>query len=313
MRKHYTFLFRPRHWESGSKIMRCDQLAEFVKEHSKSVNVEVMPLIPPQRRPGHWRKTLRRARKGAIIVLKGATEVLDDEQIGELRDASRVFAIDHLDLQVKRIAAPRADVHIACSAESQVRWQAAIEDFQKRRGVEVDTKVVLVDHHADPGLKPLPASRRKTMRVIYMGKEQNVELPGKVAKRVELHSADTEEEFNKAVASIKSAQVHYGVRPVPKSKMAKPFTKGFTAAAMDRAILTTPDTEDAVRFLGEDYPLFAKSRSEEDILEALDRGSSAIGTPAWNGIMDRMRAMREAVRPETVARQLTDALEPYIV
>lgn len=292
--------------------MRCDQLAQFVAQYSEGVNVEVMPLIPPERRAGHWRRILRRASKGAVIVLKGATEVLTDEQGQELRSLARVFAIDHVDLQVKRIAAPRADIHIACSAASLTRWREAVALYAEKRGIAPPSQVVLVDHHADPTLSPLAASALDRLRVVYMGKAQNAELPGRVAERVEIFSANTGAEFSAAIGAVQSAQVHYNVRPVPESNLAKPFTKGFTAAAMDRAILTTPDVEDATRFLGEDYPLFARSRSEDDILAAMDQGAAAIGTPRWDDIMDRMRSMRDAVHPRAVAGQLTDALDPYL-
>ncbi len=290
--------------------MRCDQLAGFVRQyHSDRYDVRVEVMSHPEKKPNRWAKFLRQSEGAAIILLKGSPDILSQEQLESLRHKAICVAIDHVDSFAGGEIFGKADLHIAASKASQ--------DFMQRKCTRVSNRhrlkmppIALVDHHADPRIKPSEEPEDTNLKIAYLGKLANTYIPSEIAQDMLTLSADAQSDFEQALTEIGQAHLHYAVRN-ETNRQPKPFTKGFTAALANRNVICTPEVDDAVRFLGEDYPFLARNSDKESIIEVVDFARASVGSSEWQYGLRSIEAMRNQVSPERVARQLVSAIDAF--
>ena len=310
-RRRIIFLFKGRLRGTGSRYMRCDQLAAFTDRYfaeSHEISVEVLPR--PQHKPAKWRKLLSRAEGAVLILLKGSMDILSEEEFAELRDASAGLAIDHVDSFSGGDVFKQADLHIAASEASRSFMAAKCERIARRDNFDMP-RIELVDHHADERIQPTAQPDGRDLKIAYIGNPENTFIPDEIESDMLRFSAEAQSDFEQTLTEIHAAHLHYCIRRETKLRQPKPFTKGFTAARAGRNLICTPAVHDAVRFLGEDYPFMARGEEKKDIVEVVEFARSAIGSPAWQGGLSRINAMQEQVRPENVARQLIAAVDGF--
>lgn len=310
-RRKLIIAFKGRLRATGSRYMRCDQLAGFVQRHHADrydVSVEVLPN--PQRKPSQWKKFLKKAQGAVVITLKGSLDVLKPEELDALRTAVVALGIDHVDSFAGGEVFRTADLHIAASQASQIFMTKKCERISRRDGFEMP-RIELVDHHADERVVPAPQPSGDQLKMAYIGDPRNTFIPDEIRPYMLEFSAQAQSDFEQVLNEIGQAHLHYCVRANTKLRQPKPFTKGFTAALADRNLLCTPAVPDAVRFLGEDYPFMARGEDARHIVEAVENARDALGSTQWNEGLSRIRAMREQVRPERVAQQLIAVVDSF--
>ena len=305
------FAFKGRLRGTGSRYMRCDQLADFTRRsYGETYDICVDVLPHPQHKPARWKKFLKLAEGAVVISLKGSTDILSDEELGELRNTASGLAIDHVDSFSGGGVFVKADLHIAASQASENFMFKKCERIALRDGFEIP-RIALVDHHADERIKATPQPAGTNLKIAYIGDSENTFVPSEIESDMLDFSVDAQTDFEMALSEIPKAHIHYAVRGETKLRQPKPFTKGFTAALANRNVICTPEVHDALRFLGENYPFMSRNSSKSSILEVVEFARQSIGSSEWNEGLVAMREMREHVRPENVSRQLISAIETF--
>ena len=279
--------------------MRCDQLAEIARAHLSPDRwiFEVMAM-PPAGKPGRQKLYAEDVSNAVVIFLKRAWKVLDADNLARWRDAARVFAIDYVDAPATALPNAPVDLHIAASG--------ALETHLKQRERRA---VVRVDHHSDPRLAP--SQSFDMFRTGYFGRKGNVTLPQKLSRRVIQHDIPSGRVTGDILDNMANTAMHYAVREMPAAQdrdWFKPFTKGFNAAAVGAHVLVNSGVDDAVDWLGPDYPFLINNSDANSISSALDSAESVFGTPAWTEAQAPLRSMLDAVQHERIAEQLERAL-----
>lgn len=306
-RRRVIFLCKARLRSSGSRFMRCDQLAGFLSEYeARAFEPELMFLNRPEEAPQKWKKILSRSKDAFVIALKGSLDVLSEAEREELRAAAHCLAIDHVDNFQGGDVFRTADLHIAASEASLQFMERKCSRIARRDGFDMP-RFALVDHHADPRVMPAPQPTSDGFCLGYLGDPRNTHIPKGLTLRVE--QGQDQDSFQEALTRIPEFHMHYCVRVETSRKQQKPFTKGFIAAQANRNILTTPDVPDATRFLGEDYPYLAADNSDEAILEAAARANRMLGTVEWTTALRRIAQIRQQVSPPQIAAQLADVIQ----
>ena len=119
--------------------------------------------------------------------------------------------------------------------------------------------------------------------------------------------------FEAALAELPNYNLHYAVRRTTRNRHAsKPFTKGFTAAALRANILVDAGTDDALHYLGADYPFLIPSNSVDDIAAGVVHVTDAFGTAEWQRGLEVMEYVRHVSSPRHVVGELTQVLRDVV-
>ena len=306
MTQEVVFICRRRLWRAGSKIMRCDQLAEIGRRNlGERYRFSVRAL--PRMVTDDARRDFAESLAGRIVVLlKGTGAMLGENGMQMLRAASRGLAIDYVDGHAGECFSPHADLHIAASHAGE----AILRRVLARKGsVDGQAGVAHLTHHHDPRLEGMMPRRQDTLRAAYLGHARNVHIPGEISHRIQRIVIGRGGDMPAAFDRLCDFNLHYTIRPpglagTPDGDVAKPFTKGFVAAALGANVLVTRDTDDAELYLGRGYPFLVDDTAPATIATALDRAEGLYDTPGWHEASERMRYLREMSSPRHVAREL---------
>lgn len=308
-KRRVVFLYKGRLRGSGSRYMRCDQLANFLNTHfGHRFEAQTAVLPKPQDKPGRWRKLLKELDGAAVIALKGSLDILTPQERQTLRDRAACLAIDHVDSFKGGGVFQTADLHIAASDAALQFMQRKCDRISQRDGFEAP-QIALVDHHADMRVLPSPLPADQPFRVAYLGDPENTYIPEAIQPDMLAFSGAAQADFEQALHELPQACLHYGIRSESDLRQPKPFTKGFVAARADRNIIVSPSVPDAIRFLGEDYLFMTKDDSAQSIIDTVAKAKDLMGSPEAAEALDRMRAMRAALMPENIAQQLAEVLD----
>ena len=311
-KKRVIFLYRKGLSGSGSKIMRCDQLRDICEAHlGDSYDFEVRAQRPI-RNPIGMDRACSALRDSIVILLKGTAGQFGQEGMQLLRRKARGVCIDYVDADVYASFSKQADVHIGASHAACGLLETVLTEAGVKRNT---THVMHLTHHADPRLEGAMCRPGRKLNAAYLGNPANVHLPEAVRRKVELISYERDADIAEVFDILRNFNMHYCVRPnLPmgaRKRVAKPFTKGFTAAVMGAQIMTTRDTDDALHYLGPEYPFLLDDNSEDGILEALERAEWMFGTPAWAEAEDRLAHVREMSSPRRIAGEMNDILQIF--
>ncbi|KUJ85740.1 hypothetical protein AVO45_01790 [Ruegeria marisrubri] len=244
-----------------------------------------------------------------VILLKNAAASLTPRALEILRARVRGLCIDHLDVPASNETFGLVDVHIAASFRGKEILEKTLAGHSDLpAGIEIKH----LAHHADPRLSPL-ARGAERFSIGYFGKPSNTVLASSLATRILSPDYGRDENFASVVEGMQRCPMHYCVRapagrPAVAERLAKPFTKGFNAAAVGANVLVNRQVDDAVAYLGEDYPFLIDDLSEASINEAIEKARELFGGPEWARGLDTMREVRARTAPAEIARQLGDIL-----
>ncbi|TMV09010.1 hypothetical protein FGK63_07775 [Ruegeria sediminis] len=304
-----VFLHRPGQVNMGGKIMRCDQLSVIASKHLGDRYHFEVASPPPRRRPVRQRRFAQSLDGAIVILLKNALSAFTPSAIHVLRARVRGLCIDHLDIPASQETLGLADVHIAASFRGRDILEKTLTS---RADISQSVEVMHLAHHADPRLTPAQ-DEPENFGISYFGKLSNTYLPAAVAGSVQSPDYGRDYGFSSVIEAMRSCPMHYCVRersarPAVSARQAKPFTKGFNAAAVDANVLVNRQVDDAIAYLGEDYPFLIDDASEQSILEGIARARDLYGSPEWRRGLEVMREVRARTAPEEIARQLGEIL-----
>ncbi len=306
MTQEVVFISRRRLWRAGSKIMRCDQLAAIGRRNlGERYRFSVRAL--PQMATDDARRDFAESLAGRIVVLlKGTGAMLGENGMLMLRAASRGLAIDYVDGHAGECFSPHADLHIAASHAGE----AILRRVLARKGsVDGRAGVAYLTHHHDPRLEGMALRRQDTLRAAYLGHARNVHIPREISHRIHRIALGRGVDMPAAFDKLCDFNLHFALRPPETAgtrdgDVAKPFTKGFVAAALGANVMVERDADDAGFYLGREYPFLVDDCAPETIVAALDRADSLYDTSAWHEASERMRYLRDMSSPRHVAREL---------
>ncbi|MEM7524090.1 MAG: hypothetical protein AAF360_10100, partial [Pseudomonadota bacterium] len=303
------FLHRAGHGGRGSKIMRCDQLAAMARRvHGARFEFEV-DALPRPAQIRKKRRLIRRARNAIVILLKRAGGALDDDELARLSHAARGVCIDYVDAAPGGPASHIADIHIASSfaARDAIAASIAKPDFSYAAPGQ---EVMMLTHHPDPRIAWRPNAAPQSFAVGYFGHPANTTAPDEL-RRALWPDDRRQETMDSMLRRMRATPMHYAVRRKPESAHPsfKPFTKGFNAAMCNANILVNRDVDDAVAYLGADYPFLIPSNDPKDVRDGVERARASYGGAIWREGLDRMAAMRRACAEDRIMSEFGAILE----
>ena len=150
-----------------------------------------------------------------------------------------------------------------------------------------------------------------TYECAYIGTPARTFLTSQIESEITIVPALGVSGMQEILTRLPNFNAHYAVR-IPQdegSLLAKPFTKGFVAAACNSVLLTDRQTHDAVEFLGDDYPYMVNNLEENEILQVIDYMRATFETKVWWNAKDQIRDMHARVCPSSLAKQFEVCVE----
>lgn len=300
-KRRIIFAYRRRNRNNGSTRIRVHQLSEMLRaRHGDTYEIETAPILPKRFQEEHDR-FLEHARGAVVIALQGALVPMGRARVEALHKTA-ALCLDYIDFVPADEDMPLYHVHMLASFAGMQRVATRL----KRLG-HAGPAVMNVTHHADPRL---PEARpRAEFGLCYLGNPSKMTPPAD-ADAVDILTYDDQAGFEAAIARLATYPMHYAVRRKSvHPEVSKPFTKGFTAAAMGANVLVDAGTDDAVHYLGPDYPYLIPSRAPDHIAEGLARAKDDFGGPDWARGLEAIGYVRELSTPRHIVGELRAAIE----
>ena len=283
--------------QSGSTVMRCFQLHDLVRRHlGGDYDFGMLPLPAFCDRAAEMRWVGGQPAGTTYVFVKKAIDGLGRESLLALRDRARAICLDYVDRALDDWISAGVDVHVACSVTGLERLREA------QRAGHIAGRTHLLLHHADPRLAALRHRHHRLARpqAVYFGRLENCYLPPSIAPRLTVLPATNTATFTANVRRLVDFNLHYCVRG-NQPRGAKPFTKGFTAAACGANVVASAADEEARHFLDADYPYLAAREDEGAVGDVLDHVARTYGTATWRRGLEAMGAIRERIAPARLA------------
>lgn len=303
MRQRVIFAYRGWHRDRGAVVLRTKQMSQILEKHfGGAFVVETAPIRRPRFVQAH--DDFLEHAKGAVVIGNAhALRSLGHDRLVTLRHSSAGLCMDHVDSIPYPEDLGVYHVHILASHAGCRRVKARLA----KNGVSSST-VAHVTHHAD--LRNTRSKRGKDcpFQVGYLGNPKNMVAPPD-ASQVSILSYGNQHEFEAALGTFLACPLHYAVRTKSHSRnVSKPFTKGFTAAAMGANIIVDRQTDDAEFYLGPDYPFLLNSSQPEDIAAGLEHAKEVYGSAEWDRGLDVIEHVWHLSNPKFVAAELSSAI-----
>ena len=252
--------------------------------------------------PGLQRAWVAAQPRGAIyFVTKAATRGLAVDNARRLQARAGGVCFDHVDSDPNKIARTGADIHLCASyAQFDALTRLAAAD-----PTLTGTPMLLL-HTCDERLFGFAPVDLPELRVVYFGNPVNAHTPEHVGARLDVVDASSVDRMARTIDRLHDYNLHYCVRP-PQSQGAnlqKPFTKGFTAAAVGANVIVNRQTDDAIAFLGDDYPYLTDGLDTGEILATLDKATRDFGGADWQRARAVMDSVAARVSPLAICGQI---------
>jgi hypothetical protein len=265
-----AFLYAERYAASASTFLRGAQLAEMVAARY------------PERYAVTWTSDAGALRDRVVVVTKWALKELSAAEIAALaaRNVAVIGSWDDMLPDPEKVAA--TDATMALSHRQTLDM----------RRLYPDRPAYFVTHHVNPQVPPIepPADR---LRTGYFGHLPNTVRPPSLAGMVELVDIPTSVVDTAWLAALPRFNAHWILRRRKPIDGWKPFLKGFLAARCGAVPVVARDEEDALFYLGDDYPFFVRGLSEAELETDMAEMAAAFGGPEWRharAIMDQVAA-----------------------
>jgi hypothetical protein len=212
-----------------------------------------------------------------VVLTKGALEVHSAERIAELarRNIAVVGSWDDM--------LPEAD-KVAATTASMTLSHRQTTDFAR---LFPDRPAFHVTHHVNRQIRP-SAPPMDRPRVGYFGYLRNTHCPASLMGTVDLVGLSTATVEMSWLDRLPSYNAHWIVRRRGKAHDGwKPFLKGFVAARCNAVVITGRD-DDALQYLGDDYPFYVQGTDAATLEIDMMRVAAAFGGPDWARALEIM-------------------------
>ena len=209
-------------------------------------------------------------RDRVVVLTKGAIEIQSAARIADLRKRNLAVIGSWDDMR------PEADKMAAMDATMAVSNRQA-HDFN---WLYPGTPSYHVTHHVNSQVRPMvPPTDR--LRTAYFGYPTNTYRPDSLGHMIDFVGLDTSKVEMSWLDLLPHYNCHWIVRRSKPHDGWKPFLKGFLAARCQAVLAVGRADEDAVQYLGDDYPFYMRApdpaRLEYDMMAL----ASAFGGPEW--------------------------------
>jgi len=275
-RRRVAFLYAERYASTASTFLRGGQLSELVAEHY------------PDALDVTWTSDAGALRDQVVILTKGALQVMPAPEIAALR-ARNIAVVGSWDDVV-----PEPDKVAALSAHMTLSHRQML-DFSR---AYPKVPAFHVTHHVNRQVPPMtpPADR---LRTGYFGLLDNTVRPETLAGMVELVGISTSTVESSWIDALPRFNCHWIIRRKKPIDGWKPFLKGFLAARCGAVLVVAPEEDDALQYLGDDYPFFVRGLTAPELEADMAAIASAFGGPEWR--------QAQAIMAQVAARS-TDAV-----
>ena len=315
IKRKLIFVYASNKEDQGSTNMRVHQLSQMLRPHLENEYDIFLSkiIIPPKFIRNSFSIKLscirwaRNVEKDVILFIsKACIKFFTPEIIHILKKQNVKLCFDHVDSDFSIGPQGHPDVHI-CSSYTQ---QNFIRSFQESNP-SFTGRVGLLLHNFDKELLNYQATSLSKFQCAYIGTPSVGFLPHQAKKRLTVVEALGVSGMKSILPRLKNFNAHYALRlPQPKgSLLAKPFTKGFVAAACDAVVVTNRDTHDAIEVLGEDYPYLVNNLEAAETIEMLDKMKDDFGSQTWLTAKERMQHVYSLVSPQALSIQLRDCVD----
>ena len=307
--KKIFFVYASNKVMQGSTNMRAHQFKKMLEPYLASKYELLLSevSIPPKfLRNGYtikrafsvWAKSL--PNNSIVFVTKACIQYFTSELISALHKKDIKVCFDYADSDFSIGPQGLPDMHV-CTSYTQLNY---LKNYQKNNP-SFSGLVSLVLQNYDLALLDFQSKDMGTFRCAYIGTPARTFLTQKIEQKLTILEALGVQGMRGVLPSLSDFNAHYAVR-IPQeenSLLAKPFTKGFVAAACNSVLLTDRKTHDAIEFLGEDYPYLVDGLNENEIICMIDHMNETFQTEIWFDAIDRIKEMGEKVAPAFLAKQ----------
>lgn len=253
-----AFLYDEAFAGSASTFLRAGQLAELVAEEL------------PGAYDIAWTTDVAGTRDSLVILTKWALQSRSPEEIAAIR--ARNLAV----VGVWDDLIPDAGRMAALDASMSLSYAQTLELARTHPG----TPAFYVPHHVNRLIRPsVPPMDR--LRTGYFGELANTVRPPALGGLVELVGINTSRRDEGWIARLPEFNAHWIIRQRRDIDGAKPFLKGFLAARCGAVVVTAREDDDALLYLGDDYPFFVRSLEAADLEAMILAMVEGFGGPDW--------------------------------
>ncbi len=282
--------------------MRAEQMRDALARYCEG-RIDAHVILMPERGDGlaaQERWALSVPRDSVYFFPKTSVRALTTAAAQILKLRTRGILFDHVDEVPHRLRLALADRHICCTHAQFARIRAM---------ASVGDRARLVLHAADLRLDAVQPAQQDRFAPVYLGDPANTEIPDALRSQIAVLPARTRDEFADQIRNLSHYNLHFAGRSFRKGQegAAKPFLKGFTAAKLGAPILLPRDVEDAVHFLGTDYPYFYDPAVGPQAV--FERARDEFGGPVWQDARLRLRDTAAQSHPQVVATQLLNVVK----
>ena len=253
-----AFLYDEAFAGSASTFLRAGQLADLVAEEL------------PGAYDIAWTTDVAGTRDSLVILTKWALQTRSPEEIAAIR--ARNLAV----VGVWDDLIPDAGRMAALDASMSLSYAQTLELARTHPG----TPAFYVPHHVNRLIRPsVPPMDR--LRTGYFGELANTVRPAALGGLVELVGINTSRREESWIARLPEFNAHWIIRQRRDIDGAKPFLKGFLAARCGAVVVTAREDDDALLYLGDDYPFFVRSLEAIDLEAMILAMVEGFGGPEW--------------------------------
>jgi hypothetical protein len=284
-----AFLYAEKYAQSASTILRGKQLSEMVAARYP----DAIDMI--------YTSDTAALRDRVVIVTKGALETHSAEALGDLRrrNLAVIGSWDDKRPEPGKIAATDAVMGVS---------NRQTHDFGK---LFPGIATYHVTHHVNSEIRPsIPPWDRP--RTAYFGYYANTILPESLRHLVDKVPLETASVEMGWIELLPRYNCHWIVRRSKANDGWKPFLKGFTAARAGAILVVGRDDEDALQYLGDDYPFYTRGTSVAQLEYDMACVAAAFGGPDWARARDIMAQVADRSSDAQVCAEFRAMVEDVI-
>lgn len=307
-----VFLDRWSRRKMGASVMRVQQLSQHMRHfHGDKYDVHVAYISKSAKHLTRAYLNMRFPEATFLFSKYAALGWTSDDMLALQKQACSIL-VDYVDMPIANMHHAGVNCHLSTSYTG-TRLMNAFMERSRTEGKPISGTVATVLHNFDSAIQPStncgPADR---LAVAYIGSPEITRITPFVEKTVTFLDASSPPAFLQSIRRLNEFNAHYCIRKVKEvdpGRIAKPFTKGATAAACGAVILTERDTDDVIEQLGEDYPFLIADNSDSNIDNGLRHLQEAFGGHEWAFALDRLKDLHELTSHRAIATQLHNAIQ----
>jgi hypothetical protein len=296
------FLYRRSSRYLGSTLMRCFQMCALAQRHLGDRYDFGVIGLPRLSWPGVEAAWIALQPRGTTYILvKDVVDRFSPEGLKWLQSKAAGVGLDYIDRHLHIMPPEGIDIHISASYSGV----EAMGTQMAAAGISGQTGLLL--HGPDHRILGCPKAQMDHFQPVYFGSAHVTQMDDRVASQVPCIDVTNTDLMAQNIDQVVGANLHYAVRKIvtyPHVRGRKPFTKGATAAVLGANVLTHADEDDALHFLGPDYPYLCASTDPDLIYETLTKARKTFGQAEWHHAQRIMQTVEQRTAPAAQAEQL---------